>query len=100
MRVIRQSDESVDSIAEAGVMRLRNILIVSATVVVWIVTARAQGQIEHDLVYGMYSGLALLMDVYHPEHPNAPGCCLYRRRWLDGAAWTGRAAAEGVASHW
>ena len=30
----------------------------------------AQGRIERNVVYGMYSGLALLMDVYHSAAPN------------------------------
>lgn len=30
-------------------------------------------QLESNVVYGMYSGLALLMDVYHPAQPNGYG---------------------------
>jgi len=30
----------------------------------------AQTRIEKNVIYGMYSGLALLMDVYHPAAPN------------------------------
>ncbi len=33
----------------------------------------AEARVESNVVYGMYSGLALLMDVYHPEHPNGHG---------------------------
>jgi hypothetical protein len=29
--------------------------------------------IETNVVYGMYSGLALLMDVHHPDKPNGYG---------------------------
>jgi acetyl esterase/lipase len=32
--------------------------------------AAAQGRVERNVVYGMYSGLALLMDVYRPAQPN------------------------------
>ncbi|MEO8129340.1 MAG: hypothetical protein ABJF23_11245 [Bryobacteraceae bacterium] len=30
-------------------------------------------RIESNVLYGMYSGLALLMDVYHPANPNGYG---------------------------
>ena len=30
-------------------------------------------RVEKNLVYGMYSGLALLMDVHHPDKPNGYG---------------------------
>ncbi|MDG2222265.1 MAG: alpha/beta hydrolase [Rubripirellula sp.] len=30
-------------------------------------------KVDHDTVYGMYSGLALLMDVYYPQTPNGYG---------------------------
>ena len=32
--------------------------------------AHAGAKVERDVVYGMYSGLALLMDVYESEKPN------------------------------
>lgn len=33
----------------------------------------ATARVERNVVYGMYSGLALLMDVYHPRNPNGIG---------------------------
>ena len=33
----------------------------------------AQARVEENVVYGMYSGLALLMDVHHPAEPNGKG---------------------------
>lgn len=33
--------------------------------------ANAQAKVDRNVVYGMYSGLALLMDVYYPENPSA-----------------------------
>jgi len=33
----------------------------------------AEARVETNVVYGMYSGLALLMDVYYPENPNGYG---------------------------
>jgi acetyl esterase/lipase len=38
--------------------------------------------IERNVVFGMYSGLALLMDVYRPEKPNGYGAIL-----ILGSAW-------------
>jgi acetyl esterase/lipase len=36
----------------------------------------AQERVERNVVYGMYSGLALLMDVHHPAEPNGTGVLL------------------------
>ena len=33
-------------------------------------SAGAAPRVDSNVVYGMYSGLALLMDVYYPEKPN------------------------------
>ena len=35
--------------------------------------AQAQSRVERNVVYGMYSGLALLLDVHYPERPNGYG---------------------------
>lgn len=35
--------------------------------------AAAEVRVEKNVVYGMYSGLALLMDVHHPDRPNGLG---------------------------
>ncbi len=42
----------------------------------------AQERVEENVVYGMYSGLALLMDVHHPAEPNGKGLI-----WISGSAW-------------
>jgi len=42
----------------------------------------AQERVEENVVYGMYSGLALLMDVHHPAEPNGKGLI-----WIWGSAW-------------
>jgi acetyl esterase/lipase len=39
-------------------------------------------RVERNVVFGMYSGLALLMDVYRPEKPNGYGAVL-----ILGSAW-------------
>jgi hypothetical protein len=33
----------------------------------------AQARIEKNVIYGMYSGLALLMDIHRPDTPNGLG---------------------------
>jgi acetyl esterase/lipase len=40
--------------------------------------------VETNVVYGMYSGLALLLDVHHPERPNGNGVV-----FIPGSGWTG-----------
>jgi acetyl esterase/lipase len=39
--------------------------------------------VERNVLYGMYSGLALLMDVYRPERPNGLGLV-----HISGSGWT------------
>jgi acetyl esterase/lipase len=39
-------------------------------------------RVERNVVYGMYSGLALLMDVYYPHNPNGIGVV-----YIAGSAW-------------
>ena len=41
-----------------------------------------QSRIESNVLYGMYSGLALLMDVHHPEKPNGYGVI-----FISGSGW-------------
>lgn len=40
-------------------------------------------KMDQDVVYGMYSGLALLMDVYYPHQPNGHGIIQ-----ISGSGWT------------
>lgn len=44
--------------------------------------ASAQERTESNVIYGMYSGLALLMDVHHPPEPNGYGVVV-----IDGSGW-------------
>lgn len=46
------------------------------------VSAGAAPRVESNVVYGMYSGLALLMDVYYPEKPNGYGIVM-----IGGTGW-------------
>ena len=40
-------------------------------------------KVDRDVVFGMYSGLGLLMDVYHPEKPNGFGVI-----FIEGSGWS------------
>jgi acetyl esterase/lipase len=52
----------------------RSVAVVAVTLCAAGVTnAAAQVRVEKNVVYGMYSGLALLMDVYRPAAPNGRG---------------------------
>ena len=42
----------------------------------------AQTRIERNVIYGMYSGLALLMDVHRPDTPNGLGII-----YVYGSGW-------------
>lgn len=42
----------------------------------------AQARVEKNIIYGMYSGLALLMDVHRPEKPNGYGVI-----FVSGSGW-------------
>ena len=44
--------------------------------------AQTQGHVEENVVYGMVSGLALLMDVVHPTEPNGYGVVV-----IPGSGW-------------
>jgi len=46
------------------------------------VTAAAQPRVEKNVVYGMYSGTALLLDVHHPARPNGFGVV-----FIPGSGW-------------
>jgi acetyl esterase/lipase len=46
------------------------------------VTQAASPRIESNVIYGMYSGLALLMEVYYPEQPNGYGVV-----FISGSGW-------------
>jgi acetyl esterase/lipase len=49
----------------------------------WAAIAQAQARVDRNVVYGMYSGLALLLDVHYPERPNGFGIIC-----VPGSAWS------------
>ncbi len=65
-------------------MRRLSAAIVIATLVVLERSSAtaAQSRVERNVVYGMYSGLALLMDVHHPDTPKGLGVI-----YVPGSAW-------------
>ena len=56
-------------------------------VFLWATIASAQGRVEKDIVCGMYSGTALLMDVHYPENANGIGVV-----FVPGFAWSANTA--------
>ena len=53
--------------------------------------ASEPGKVERNVVYGMYSGLALLMDIYYPEEPNGYGVV-----FISGSGWTRELSLDAV----
>ncbi len=52
-------------------------ILIAVTMVLFIPNLTlAELRVDKNIVYGMYSGLALLMDVHHPETPNGYGVVL------------------------
>ena len=67
-------------------MKLGRALAVTAAILLCNATpARlsAEKRVEKNVVYGMYSGLAFLMDVYYPENPNGYGVI-----HISGSGWS------------
>ena len=64
---------------------LRILIPLVALVVGGVIHARAQARVEKNVIYGMYSGLALLMDIHHPETSNGLGII-----FISGSAWQAR----------
>ncbi len=57
--------------------------------------AGAEVRLESNVIYGMYSGLALLLDVYHPEKPNGYGVVFISGSgWHAPLAWSARPLKE------
>ena len=56
--------------------------IFAALLSAWLIAApdpgAAQARVQENVVYGMYSGLALLMDVHYPAEPNGHGVLFIR----------------------
>ena len=58
-------------------------LVAAAVIIGFTATdAQAQSRVEKNVIYGMYSGLALLMDVHYPDKPNGYGIV-----FVSGSGW-------------
>lgn len=66
-----------------SIIRHLLISIVTSAVALSTSSVLAQVKIERNVVYGMYSGLGLLMDVYIPAKPNGYGVI-----FISGSGWT------------
>jgi acetyl esterase/lipase len=62
--------------------RLMYALVTAATIVAFASSALAQGRVEQNVIYGMYSGTALLLDVHYPVQPNGFGIV-----FVAGSGW-------------
>ena len=61
-------------------------LCIALTIILSVATpATAEPRVEKNVVYGMYSGLALLLDVHYPEKPNGYGLVI-----INGSGGTRR----------
>lgn len=61
---------------------MRRALIAVVAIVLLCNPVASQRRVERNVVYGMYSGLALLMDVYYPETSNGYGVIV-----IPGSGW-------------
>lgn len=63
--------------------RIATILLIALVVLGTEEPASTELRVERNVVFGMYSGLALLMDIYHPDDPNGYGIV-----FISGSGWT------------
>ena len=63
--------------------RLRPLVVAGLVLLGSGVTASAQSRVDTNVVYGMYSGPALLLDVHHPARPNGFGIV-----FIPGSGWS------------
>ena len=61
---------------------------------------QAQARVESNVIYGMYSGLALLMDVHYPSEPNGYGIiCIPGSGWHARLNLDAQPLKQGVERH-
>ena len=64
------------------IIRFERVVLVGLLTLAISVGAAAQVRVETNVVYGMYSGTALLLDVHHPAQPNGFGVI-----FIAGSGW-------------
>ncbi|MGH9838959.1 MAG: alpha/beta fold hydrolase [Blastocatellia bacterium] len=62
---------------------LRGVVVIAFFMLAQSVTAAAQARVEKNVVYGMYSGTALLLDVHYPARQNGFGIV-----FIPGSGWS------------
>ncbi len=63
-------------------------------------SALAEARVDKNVVYGMYSGLALLMDIYYAERPNGYGVVfIMGSGWHMPLAYSGGALKDAAANN-
>ena len=55
------------------------------------ISLHAQSRVESNVIYGMYSGLALLMDIHYPNNPNGYGIVV-----IPGSAWRAEMSLDAI----
>ena len=63
--------------------RISSLLLTATLALSSACSVAAEYRVEKNQVYGMYSGLALTMDVYYPDDPNGYGIV-----FISGSGWT------------
>ena len=61
----------------------RSVSSLSLLILLTVVEASGQARVEKNVVYGMYSGTALLLDVHYPARPNGFGIV-----YIPGSGWS------------
>jgi acetyl esterase/lipase len=71
------------TLKEYAMARLTSLCCATLLLLLWpSQSSAAKHRVERNVVYGMYSGLALLLDVYHPNEPNGYGVI-----FIAGSGW-------------
>jgi len=65
-----------------SIKRLRRILVFGLFLLAQSATTAAQARVEKNVIYGMFSGTALLLDVHYPARPNGFGIV-----FIPGSGW-------------
>src|SRR5262245_18630853 len=77
------SSASNEGVADMKIQRLLPLLVSGVLLLGVSDVARAQGRVDRNVVYGMYSGTALLLDVHYPAKPNGFGIV-----FIPGSGWS------------
>jgi len=68
---------------QVSIKCLRRVLVLGLLLLAQSLTAAAQARVEKNVIYGMYSGMALLLDVHYPARQNGFGIV-----FIPGSGWS------------